>query len=169
MTFPFDCPDPNVAPSSPEAPAFDADLPTDDHAVRSWSTIQPTNRDEQWIRSLARAHLALIAENERLRETLESHAPEGHNATNAEFHAAWMRMKKAEAERDQAVRERDDQEKAANHWFTEANRDHNDLVRAEAKLSALAEIAGRVQHTCVNGYANCPACAFARLTSGGKQ
>ena len=45
----------------------------------------------------------------------------------------------AVARAEQAERERDAQKQAADHWFTEANRDHNDLVRAE---SALAEARG---------------------------
>lgn len=63
-----------------------------------------------------------------------------------------------------AEHERDEQRKAADHWFKEANREHNDRIRAE---QANAELVGILQSVRWSGtaktadghtHASCPYC-----------
>jgi hypothetical protein len=53
----------------------------------------------------------------------------------------------AAIERDQAIeqlatmtQEREEQKRAADHWFSEANKDHNELVKCQAREVALREV-----------------------------
>ena len=46
------------------------------------------------------------------------------------------------------TKERDEQKRAADHWFTEANQDHNRLVAAQATIERLREALEAVETTC---------------------
>jgi len=59
--------------------------------------------------------------------------------SGADIYAAYKLLESFVAEIESLRQECDAQRRAANHWFTEANRDHNDLEHLRAAMQASTE------------------------------